>query len=80
MTFQQKLDAIVDRNNSLVCVGLDSDVNKIPEYIKKEDNPQLLFNKTIIDATYDLVCAYKPNSAFYEARGAEGIAELKMTC
>jgi orotidine-5'-phosphate decarboxylase len=61
-------------------VGLDSDVNKIPEYIKKEDNPQFLFNKTIIDATHELVCAYKSNSAFYEARGTEGIQELKMTC
>lgn len=69
MTFYQKLDAIVAKNNSLVCVGLDN-----------SKQPQFDFNKTIIDTTHDLVCAYKPNSAFYEANGAEGIAELKKTC
>jgi orotidine-5'-phosphate decarboxylase len=79
MTFQQKLDSIVKRNNSLVCVGLDSDYNKLPEHIKQKQNPQFEFNKAIIDSTHDLVCAYKPNSAFYEARGAEGIQDLKMT-
>ena len=68
MTFAQKLDNIVDKNNSLLCVGLDSNF------------PQFAFNKHIIDLTHDLVCAYKPNSAFYEARGADGVAELKMTC
>lgn len=73
MTFYQKLDAIVQKQNSLVCVGLDSDASKIT-------GSQFSFNKAIIDATHDLVCAYKPNSAFYEARGTEGIAELKKTC
>lgn len=80
MTFQQKLDAIVAKNNSLLCVGLDSDVKKLPKHLGGEKYPQFTFNKAIIDATHDLVCAYKPNSAFYEARGAEGITELKMTC
>lgn len=80
MTFQQKLDAIVVKNNSLVCVGLDSDVNKLPVRLKNEKYPQFIFNKAVIDATHDLVCAYKPNSAFYEAWGAKGINELKMTC
>jgi orotidine-5'-phosphate decarboxylase len=70
MTFQEKLDAIVTKNNSLLCVGLDSSV----------DGPQLPFNRAIIDATHDLVCAYKPNTAFYEARGTEGIEALKQTC
>jgi len=79
-TFQQKLDHIVEKNNSLVCVGLDSDFSKLPEQLKKLENPQFEFNKTIIDATHNLVCAYKPNSAFYEARGEQGIHELKMTC
>lgn len=73
MTFQQKLDRIIRKNNSLVCVGLDSDVKKI-------DRGQYLFNKSIIDATADLVCAYKPNSAFYEGEGAKGIGELLRTC
>ncbi len=80
MKFNKKLERIVKKNNSLLCVGLDSDLEKIPRYLKKEKNPLLLFNKQIIDATYDLVCAYKPNSAFYEALGAEGIAQLKATC
>lgn len=78
--FQTKLDLAVNRNNSLVCVGLDSDIGKIPEFLKRGKNPQFTFNKAIIDATHDLVCAYKPNSAFYESRGAAGVTELKMTC
>ena len=80
MTFQQKLDVIALKNNSLLCVGLDSDAQKLPKHLAKEKHPQFIFNKGIIDATYDLVCAYKPNSAFYEARGAAGIEELKKTC
>ena len=66
-------------NNSLLCIGLDSDINKIPFHIKGTDNPQYNFNKAIIEATHDLVCAYKPNSAFYEAQGEEGIRQLKQT-
>lgn len=80
MTFQQKLDNIIAKNNSLVCIGLDSDFDKLPESIKSKDNPQFEFNKAIIDATHDLVCAYKPNSAFYEALGDRGVKNLKLTC
>lgn len=80
MSFQQKLINIVKRNNSLLCVGLDSELSKIPEQIRNGEHPQFTFNKHIIDATHDLVCAYKPNSAFYEARGTGGIEALKMTC
>lgn len=80
MIFQEKLDAIVKKNNSLVCVGLDSDVSKLPERVKTGPKPQATFNKAIIYATQDLVCAYKPNTAFYEAYGIEGIDELKNTC
>jgi len=79
MNFQQKYENIVKKNSSLLCIGLDSDFDKLPAHIKKKEYPQFEFNKAIIEATYDLVCAYKPNSAFYEARGASGIAELKMT-
>lgn len=71
---------MMTKNNSLVCVGLDSDVRKLPKHLVREKYPQFAFNKAIIDGTHDLVCAYKPNSAFYEARGAQGIEELKMTC
>lgn len=80
MTFKQKLDNIVKKNNSLLCVGLDSDISKIPEHIRSGEHPQSTFNKAIIDATADLVCAYKPNTAFYESRGKNGIEALKMTC
>ena len=80
MNFQEKLDTIIQKNNSLVCVGLDCDVTKLPESIRHQENPQFTFNKAIIDATHDLVYCYKPNPAFYEARGAVGIKELKMTC
>ena len=80
MTFQEKLDAIVKKNNSLVCVGLDSDMAKLPERVRSGPKPQATFNKAIIYSTQDLVCAYKPNTAFYEARGVEGIEDLKNTC
>jgi orotidine-5'-phosphate decarboxylase len=79
-TFYQKLSGIWKKHDSLLCVGLDNDFDKLPVVVKKQKFPQYVFNKAIIDATHDLVCAYKPNSAFYEARGAQGIAELKMTC
>lgn len=64
-----------------VCVGLDPVLEKIPESIKQTSIEQTIiaFNKAIIDATADLVCAYKPNSAFYEAYGVEGISALKKT-
>ncbi len=80
MTFEQKLDAAVAKNNALVCVGLDSDGKKLPDAVKTGSYPQFDFNKAIIDATHDVVCAYKPNSAFYEARGAVGVEALKKTC
>lgn len=80
MSFHDKLTQSIEKNNSLVCVGLDSDFDKLPESVKHKENPQFEFNKALIDATHDLVCAYKPNPAFYEARGAEGIQELKQTC
>ena len=80
MTFLDKLEASWGKNNSLLCVGLDPDMAKLPESLKSDATPYFTFNKAIIDATADLVCAYKPNSAFYEARGAAGIEELKQTC
>lgn len=65
--------------NSLLCVGLDSDISKIPERFLKMEFPQFEFNKYIIEETNEYASAYKPNSAFYEARGEQGIRELKMT-
>lgn len=74
MKFFDKLDAAVTRNRSLVCIGLDTDPARIPAGVSVTD-----FNKEIIDATADLVCAYKPNFAFYEAQGEPGMAALQQT-
>ncbi|MEK9182730.1 MAG: orotidine-5'-phosphate decarboxylase [Patescibacteria group bacterium] len=65
--------------NSLLCVGLDADISKIPEKFKSFEFPQFEFNKWIIEETHEYAAAFKPNSAFYEARGDQGIKELKMT-
>jgi orotidine-5'-phosphate decarboxylase len=79
MNFIEKLDSAILKSNSLLCVGLDSAIEKLPAHLKGKENAIFEFNKAIIDATHDLVCAYKPNSAFYEALGAKGIEQLKMT-
>ncbi len=73
MSFVDKLDKASERNRSLVCVGLDPDPDLMPDVELFE------FNKAIIDATADLVCAYKPNLAFYEALGSAGMEALKRT-
>src|SRR3989344_2067844 len=73
-----KYNSRVEAVNSLLCVGLDSDFEKLPEEFKKREHPQFKFNKWIIEQTHEYVAAYKPNAAFYEARGAEGIADLKL--
>ncbi|PIZ65434.1 orotidine-5'-phosphate decarboxylase [Candidatus Roizmanbacteria bacterium CG_4_10_14_0_2_um_filter_36_9] len=79
MTFLKKLDAIINNNESLLCVGLDSDIDKIPHKFNNLENPQFEFNKFIINQTFNYVCAYKPNTAFYEAKGTVGIEQLKLT-
>lgn len=80
MQIQEKLQKIQLENNSLICVGLDSDCSKIPSHLQRNPDSQFEFNKAIIDATTDLVCAYKPNTAFYEAYGTDGLTQLKKTC
>lgn len=79
MKFQQKLQNTIKKNNSLVCVGLDTDIEKIPKHLLTASDAVTRFNKAIIDATTDLVCAYKLNIAFYEAGGIEGLKSLKKT-
>ena len=79
MNAVEKLRAISKKNNSLVCVGLDIDPTKLPQHLFSEKNAYLHFNKEIIDATKDLVCAYKPNMAFYESLGKEGMILLEET-
>jgi orotidine-5'-phosphate decarboxylase len=75
----QDLYAQIIRKKSFLCIGLDTDLNKIPEHLKKMEDPVFEFNRRIIDATHDLCIAYKPNLAFYEALGPEGLVSLKKT-
>lgn len=74
MNFKEKLRRIAHKNNSILCVGLDSDKEKISANVSLLD-----FNKTIIDQTKDLVCAYKINMAFYEFLGKDGIDVMEKT-
>jgi orotidine-5'-phosphate decarboxylase len=69
--FARQLADIWDRNNSLVCVGLDPEIERLPASIAAEASPIFQFNKAIVDATADLVCAYKPQFAHYAAYEAE---------
>lgn len=79
MNVIDKYNSRVDEVNSLVCVGLDSELSKLPKKFRSLKFPQFEFNKWIIEQTYRYVSAYKPNIAFYEARGDQGIRELKQT-
>jgi orotidine-5'-phosphate decarboxylase len=67
------------RKKSYLCVGLDTDYNKIPKMLLDSEYPIYEFNKAIVDATQDLAVAYKPNLAFYESMGAAGYMSLEMT-
>jgi orotidine-5'-phosphate decarboxylase len=69
----------INAKQSFLCVGLDSDLEKIPKHLLEFENPILEFNKRIIDATKDYCVAYKPNIAFYESMGLEGWETLKAT-
>ncbi|MBN2058503.1 MAG: orotidine-5'-phosphate decarboxylase [Candidatus Saganbacteria bacterium] len=79
MKFLDKLDKAVKQNNSLVCVGLDVDLQKVPQTVLNQEDPIFVFNREIVNATKDLVCAYKPNIAFYERYGVYGLASLIKT-
>lgn len=78
MNLQQITDSILARRTFL-CVGLDTDIKKIPAHLLELPRPCLEFNKAIIDATAPHCVAFKPNTAFYEDRGAEGWADLADT-
>jgi orotidine-5'-phosphate decarboxylase len=67
------------KKRSFLCVGLDSEIEKIPAFLLKEKNPIFEFNKRIIDATQEYAVAYKPNVAFYECHGAKGWTTLELT-
>lgn len=78
MTRQQLFEQIKSKQ-SYLCVGLDTDLQRIPRHLLQSDDPVFEFNKQIIDATAHLCVAYKPNVAFYEANGARGWESLKKT-
>lgn len=78
MTTQQLITQI-KKKQSFLCIGLDVDLNKIPQHLLKEEDPIFAFNKAIIDATHQLCVAYKPNTAFYEAYGIKGWQALEKT-
>jgi len=80
MMFNEKLEKIQKKNNSFLCVGLDIDIEKIPPFLKASADDGLIeFNKTIIENTQDVTCAYKINLAFYEALGKMGYDLLEKT-
>ncbi|MBP9719363.1 MAG: orotidine-5'-phosphate decarboxylase [Candidatus Levybacteria bacterium] len=79
MTFLEQLEETIAHHNSLLCVGLDSDIQKIPSFLQPEPDALYLFNKAIVDATSELVCSYKINIAFYSAYGEHGINTLMQT-
>jgi orotidine-5'-phosphate decarboxylase len=67
------------KKKSFLCIGLDSDISKIPSFLRDYDDPIFEFNKRIIDATHDICVAYKPNIAFYESLGPNGWESLEKT-
>jgi len=78
MDYNQLFEQI-KRKKSFLCVGLDTDITKIPSFLLKEEDPVFEFNKRIIEATIPYAVAYKPNIAFYEAHGVSGWKSLEKT-
>lgn len=76
---RQDLITLIHQRQSFLCVGLDTDLTKIPHHLKGNQDAAFLFNKAIIDATIDYCVAYKPNLAFYECMGINGLIQLKKT-
>ncbi len=75
----ENLIAQIHKKQSFLCIGLDTDLEKIPEHLLEEEDPIFTFNKAIVDATHHLCVAYKPNIAFYEAYGIKGWQALEKT-
>ena len=76
---KQQLFENIKKKQSFLCVGLDTDIKKIPQHLLSEEDPIFAFNKAIIDATADYCVAYKPNLAFYESLGVKGIQSFEKT-
>lgn len=78
-SFLEKITSTILKNQSILCVGLDPDLDKIPRHLLERPDPIFEFNREIIQKTQDQVCAYKPNIAFYEAQGEKGMSSLRKT-
>lgn len=76
---KKDLFELIREKRSFLCIGLDTDIKRIPKHLLKTEDPVFEFNKAIIDATHTFAIAYKPNIAFYECRGAEGWKSLEKT-
>lgn len=76
---RSELFSIIRKKRSFLCVGLDTDINKIPKHLLELEDPIFEFNKGIVDATIDFTVAYKPNLAFYESLGTRGWKSLEKT-
>jgi len=76
---RQQLTQLIRQKESFLCIGLDSDMMRLPTHLKSESDPIYSFNKQIIDSTHDLAVAYKPNIAFYESLGPKGWESLAKT-
>lgn len=76
---RQELFELIKTKRSFLCIGLDTDIDKIPNHLLKHDDPVFEFNKKIVDHTLDYAIAYKPNLAFYECLGANGWKSLEKT-
>jgi orotidine-5'-phosphate decarboxylase len=76
---KEELFINIKKKKSFLCIGLDTDINKIPKHLLDLDDPLFEFNKQIIDATHSTCVAYKPNTAFYESLGAKGWLSLEKT-
>ncbi|CAM4184872.1 orotidine-5'-phosphate decarboxylase [Zobellia nedashkovskayae] len=75
----EELVAQIRKKKSFLCIGLDTDLEKIPSHLLGEEDPIFAFNKAIIDVTHDICVSYKPNIAFYEAYGIKGWQSLEKT-
>ncbi len=75
----EKYERRADAVHSLLCVGLDARMETLPERFRVDPHPQFTFNRWIIEQTHEFTAAYKPNMAFYEARGAAGMIDLRLT-
>jgi len=76
---QEQLFEQIKKKRSFLCIGLDSDIKRIPQHLQGNEDPLFSFNKGIIDATYELAVAYKPNLAYYESLSSKGWQSLEKT-